>query len=740
MTPAMVLLVLQAAAPPPGAAVVPPPSKCAGYADQVAEAIQDSASDRALGFVRRLNRECRNDFDALFRAGRAVNQAARFSVVQQNSVLRAQAGLLLSRAATLRPRDATAWLEYGTLLRKMGGVQRDAQRAIDRALSLADQYPDSSPPPLMAEMLFQRARYLQDRVDQARFLKEAGALGITTPTCSAIGAFCENYVHPRQFNDQLVAAPGVDPTFSTERERMIDLYRRALRLDPTLVEAAERFGRELALGGEWEELGALAHRSQQIAGAAGVFTAVEALTLERQHRLREADSLFRRAIPQLPDSIRRWYERPPRGLDSVPDFWSRVRPLWVTDFNEVQLEHWARVTYAIVALRDREAEVAGPETPMGDALIRYGWPSQITQVRRNAAAYLSTLQESEAMAFESGDASSAPVGMVKDEAGGRWLFWTYALDRPSMIFETRPGVTVARYVRDAPAEEYAAQLREVSPLVFHSQLAPKAFRLPVQLARFRGGAPDQTTLAVYSVVPAKQMELPPSDSVTVGLYVFRDTVGFEPLVEQKGTYVPGEALTLGYRVPLPAGRYSLSLEALAPAFGGAATVRDSVTAPQWNPDSLTASDLVIAHRVESRVEGQPTSWRDVTIDASRTLEVPKGASLWALWETYGLKAGEQGTARYQVKLALRDAAAQAAPLRLLERLGVGRRQGTPAVSLEWASERRLAPDGRALEYVAVQLPEDITGSYELVVTVTDPVTGRSVQTSRRITIVGSPPP
>jgi hypothetical protein len=162
-------------------------------------------------------------------------------------------------------------------------------------------------------------------------------------------------------------------------------------------------------------------------------------------------------------------------------------------------------------------------------------------------------------------------------------------------------------------------------------------------------------------------------------------------------------------------------------------------APVWDADSLQLSDLLIAHRVEPREEGtSPTSWRDLTFEASRTLEVAKGASLWAVWETYGLQPGAQGTSRYQVTLALRDINARAAPLRLLERLGVGRRQGTPAVSLEWASERRLSPDGRALEYVAVELPADIEGRYELVVTVTDPATGRSARSSRTLTIAPAP--
>jgi hypothetical protein len=156
----------------------------------------------------------------------------------------------------------------------------------------------------------------------------------------------------------------------------------------------------------------------------------------------------------------------------------------------------------------------------------------------------------------------------------------------------------------------------------------------------------------------------------------------------------------------------------------------------WRPDSLQLSDLLVAHQVRSRVEGEPRTWRDLVIEPSRTLDVTPGASLWVVWEAYGIALDARGLGRYEVTLALQDAAARSLPLRLLERVGV--RRGEPSVQLAWAAERRLSGDGRALEYVAVELPAEAAGEYRLAVTVR---AGERVATSvRRVTVVPVEPP
>jgi hypothetical protein len=108
-----------------------------------------------------------------------------------------------------------------------------------------------------------------------------------------------------------------------------------------------------------------------------------------------------------------------------------------------------------------------------------------------------------------------------------------------------------------------------------------------------------------------------------------------------------------------------------------------------------------------------------------------------VWETYGLRAGALGVGEYHVRLTVEDANARPQLVRLLSRLGLGGKQGGTAVIVEWDAQRPLAPDGRALEYVSVQLPDDAAGTYAITVTITDR-TGRSTRATHRITIVPAP--
>jgi len=320
-------------------------------------------------------------------------------------------------------------------------------------------------------------------------------------------------------------------------------------------------------------------------------------------------------------------------------------------------------------------------------------------------------------------------------SGGRWLFWTYAMDRPTMIFEQHAGVRVPRYMRDAPAEDYADQLRKKSPLTFTSKLAPKSYQLPVQVARFKGEIPGATTLAIYGLVPAQQMALPPGDSITAGLFVFNDTTGFPIAAKQVSRYVPGEGLALSYRVPLTAGRYSYDVEAYARGTG-AATARDTVALPTWRADTLTMSDLLVAHELNPRTDAPSLTWRDLLLQPSRTLTVTPGSNLWLVWETYGLKPTDTGMGHYHVAVTVQDVTAKPLLVKLLGRIG-GKR-AAQGVTLEWDSDRPLALDGRALEYVSIELPVEATGDYLLVVTLKDGL-GRTTHTSRRISVLAATP-
>jgi len=234
---AVALLWLQLAAPV---------NPCAAMADSLAATAADTSSGKATALTRRLDLHCHDDFDALFGAGAALARAAHYRAFGTANPTGGLAVRLLGRAVQLRPRHAVVWLAYGVALRKTGGVQVDANRAIQNALRLADQFPDSTPAPLLAQIYEQAALYLQDWVDRTRWLKDGSRLGVVTLACTNWGAFCENFTHPGRFNDELQDAFAIDPDFAERRGTLLDYYRHALRSDPSNLEVMLRDARELS--------------------------------------------------------------------------------------------------------------------------------------------------------------------------------------------------------------------------------------------------------------------------------------------------------------------------------------------------------------------------------------------------------------------------------------------------------------------------------------------------------------
>jgi hypothetical protein len=238
---------------------------------------------------------------------------------------------------------------------------------------------------------------------------------------------------------------------------------------------------------------------------------------------------------------------------------------------------------------------------------------------------------------------------------------------------------------------------------------------------------------LFTTVPLERFQIPAGDSVLTGIQLFAERPGFPVVADERRMHVARGHLLLDYRVPLAAGRYHVSVEALAVHAATAARLRDSLAAPVWPAESLLVSDIVLAHAVEPRGP-DPREWGDLRVVPSRTLAVASSATVWAVWETYGLDRARAQTGQYEVRLRLRDARDRPWPLRLIERLGIGRGRGRPLVQLEWRSERQLAEDGRTVEWVGVELPADAVGDYVLELEIEDG-RGRTAAALRRFEVV-----
>jgi uncharacterized protein YPO0396 len=103
-----------------------------------------------------------------------------------------------------------------------------------------------------------------------------------------------------------------------------------------------------------------------------------------------------------------------------------------------------------------------------------------------------------------------------------------------------------------------------------------------------------------------------------------------------------------------------------------------------------------------------------------------------IWEVYGLATDSGGVARFAVRLQVEDATERSTAARIVRDLaGITDQRAR----MSWDAERRPRADGAVVEFVTIELSEASPGPHRLLVTVTDRLTGRSIETYRTFTVV-----
>lgn len=729
------LTVLLLAAPQQG-------SECDALADSIA-VTPFRALPAVLSAAQDVDSGCAQSFKANVEAGRTLSRALRTQETASDVAARDLAERLLRRAVTLEPLDARALFELGRLWRYRYGVTLDAQRALARSVALADRAGDTLPSSLRAEILFERAVGIQQSVDRTRWLRESSGIPVTTPACSDIGAFCENFTFPQRFNELLREAPQRTQIYDRLRDQLLSLYRRAIALDSSFGPAVLAYARELALAEEWAPLLQFAGRVTGDEHSAPALRLIAGMALYRLKRFDAADSAFRSVRPELPDSLARWLSSAPPEMPA--DWANRGRPLWVTA-NELQLEYWSRLALAHLVFGDQEARVEGLNTPQGETLLRYGWPRAIMQIARDDSRAMNTAQTDAAnetlsclvdiarnpLAAAGACEPASAVGHDRATGGGRWIFWTYESNRPSMIFEARPlPHSVPQIAHEGPARDYNERLARRTPFTFRSSLAETTLALPIQIVRFRGPSPAASLVRVYASAPRRLREAA-RDSVSAGVFLFGRYTGFPLVYSRRLDREVSRGMEIADSAVVLSGDYAYSVEILAPRAGIAAVARDTLTATTWPVDSLSLSDVLVARSVTVS-RSLARTWRDLRVTANPTLQVKRGDPVWIVWETYGLSRSADGVATYQVSVG--HSQQPSWHVRLLRRLGVEAGEPAEGATISWSTQRPLSADTEVvLEAAALSLPDQASGTMNFTLTVTEPSSGRTVRRPFRIVV------
>ncbi|HET7038675.1 MAG TPA: hypothetical protein VFH97_02245 [Gemmatimonadales bacterium] len=636
----------------------------------------------------------------------------------------------------------------------------EAGRLAARALRLIAADSITQTPAVLAELYYRRALPLLAWVRQFDHLIFGADVPVSTPACLESGYFCEAYARPGLFFERLAGRPRLDHLVENERRAARSLLDSSLARDrahPGALTAALALAAREASWTRFRALADTAHRTDP--GAATPLLAL--LTADLQLANRRGAAAWFDSLQALlgPEAVARF-----EGLALVADtalrerlrgdsaviyaeaLWGLSDPLYLSEANERRVEHYARVHLAELLFTDPESGRPGRDTPQGRLVIRYGLPHYVFVLQADQARQLSPSQRlmvdeilscSQAvLPFHPGanPRGELPCGYnlgagEPSATGGRWEFWYYGAGGAPFVFERSLGSWSPRHMFETASLRLDSLLHRTLPSLY----APPFRDAEVRSLVTRFPRPRNPGVEVWGIFESRS-PASPSEPVRLGLFVHSRTNGKLVDYAIQDRWRAGRAARFDYRMPIPRGRYQLSVE-------GARYDRDDLAAQQRHVvdlvvptgrDTLWLSDLLLGDSV--RAADVITTRPDVAMFGRVDSVLTKGGGLALYWEAYGLGRDPAGSARYRVRVTIRrgDGNLVGAVVRLLGRVLGG---GAPGGSqLEWEVTRpwtEVCPD--VLELDGLPPAPELAVAVEL----TDLVTGRGA-VSRRVVAVHAP--
>lgn len=410
----------------------------------------------------------------------------------------------------------------------------------------------------------------------------------------------------------------------------------------------------------------------------------------------------------------------PDARDSCEQrFWSLADPDPTTPLNEARVEYHARVAHASLLLNDRW----NPRWDIRAALyVRFGAPGRVTvnpvgvrddyRLNPNKVLWISPDGQS---IRELTQPMYLPMNVQ---------LWEYP--NLGLVVEVRDLVLSQNYeMPRSPVEVVEArvdsQVAERHGLVAtaggraaFSPLLPGVRRLDVaaRVSRFSGASGPR--LVAQFEVPGS-----PADSLAAELVVLDSTgsaISRHSARLSPSNCDPGALRTADFALEVPPGNYRLAF-AVGDARGGRGVARVT-EAVAGAPEGLAISDLVpVCGPYDAAAGGGP-----VRLSPNVTARVPDGAPLYAYFEVYDLRTGEDGRTRFDYVYEVHALGRDQRPW--FQRWLPGR----PHAKLSVRSEESGAGPLRR-QFLQVPVGDLPPGEYRLDVVVHDRVAGRSAAQS-----------
>ncbi len=475
----------------------------------------------------------------------------------------------------------------------------------------------------------------------------------------------------------------------------------------------------------------------------------------------EAERAFRMALEHMPSEERAAYTDLHRVMNeagealasadssfSVDGFWAGRDPRFLTDANERETEHYARLVYADLHFGEEKLNLRGWDSDRGRVYVRYGPPA--------AMYYMSNT-----VANCSGRTTSGNLGSISNFHIFEYPEYRFVFGNPGNFADAQnvilpplneftlytPCSDAFNAMQSTAANfDYVIKTRNTireTPEAYTFEPAGRRVYFPYLASAFKGANGRSEVYVTYGIPLAVG---PRTESLKLnleaGAFLVSDPGGVvarsRRLIEEvPGTQVysfDGASLWIGaLALDAPPGKHTLAVEFESTTQGALGMERSEIDIPRFDTSEFQLSDVQLAYLVEESDQPEPDATSSFDRRGYRIQPSPWGVfgveqPLYIYFEMYNLGLSDEGRSRYQVE-AMLVVKGEEGRLSQLFRRAFRRGGGGEGVAVQFDGAGSATDEG---QYFILDASTQPPGTYVLALRVKDLGTGKTSERRRTV--------
>lgn len=407
-------------------------------------------------------------------------------------------------------------------------------------------------------------------------------------------------------------------------------------------------------------------------------------------------------------------QRFPYRLESLPGeqirdiiklFWQIYDPLYITDYNERIIEHYARMVYANVFLGSRKLKIPGWKTNRGEIALRYGIPPRVIRYRDDFQLGPKT------EVWEYGDKSFAFTDQFKNNE------YEFALEHRSQV----PINTFEEIIK----------LRRENFQDYNPKFEGPAFSATKNFYQFRSPNNKTDVYVSYSINIADSNKINNlfNDGYHAGFF-FYDKNYYKIFECRKSYYADSKeksAVNILYSESLPDSGF-ISFELLRNKDKGVHTYKNKFTVRNFYGTAITLSDIVLAEQISTdTLQSYGITRKNVSILPNPENRFDPQKLPYLYYEVYNLTKDENNLTNFEQEITIESSEEKSGFESFLSSIGslfgLG---GSDKITLT-SNYKTLETDPQV--FLQIDMGEYDTGSYKITLLVKDNLTGKEATVS-----------